>query len=199
MRSTFSVGQQVDQLASRPATGWRPCGPGAATFSRTSSMSWPRDRRLEMVEIGIEVVVRDDEHALVGIRLVVRLQLGVGLEPQGRLAAPLSRRRPGPSTDRPGCRRTCSRPGWWIVARQRRLKTVSVCASSSLNGLPVIPWCCKNCSIFILSHCLSQKTERLFDRLVLTNSPGEGNPSRLTARSSAPYDATLPHVPTREA
>ena len=33
---------------------------------------------------------------------------------------------------------------------QRRLKTVSVCASSSLNGFPAIPWCCMNCSSFIL-------------------------------------------------
>ncbi len=48
-----------------------------------------------------------------------------------------------------GLPKNLSQAGWWIVPRQRRLKTVSVCASSSLNGLLTIPWWLKNCSVFI--------------------------------------------------
>ena len=43
----------------------------------------------EVVEVGVEVVVGDDEDPLVGVRLVVGVELGDRLEPQGRLAAPL--------------------------------------------------------------------------------------------------------------
>ena len=43
----------------------------------------------EVVEVGVEVVVRDDEDPLGRVRLVVRLELGGRLEPQRGLAAPL--------------------------------------------------------------------------------------------------------------
>ena len=43
----------------------------------------------EMVEVGVEVVIGDDEHPLGGIGLVVGLDLRRRLEPQGGLAAPL--------------------------------------------------------------------------------------------------------------
>ena len=45
-------------------------------------------RRPATVEVGVEIVIRNREHALVGIGLIVRFQLGGGLKPQGRLAAP---------------------------------------------------------------------------------------------------------------
>ena len=46
------------------------------------------DRGPEVVEVGVEIVVGDDEDALGGIGLVVRLDLGDRLEPQRGLAAP---------------------------------------------------------------------------------------------------------------
>ena len=42
----------------------------------------------EVVEVGVEVVIGDDEHALGGVGLVERIDLGHRLEPQGGLAAP---------------------------------------------------------------------------------------------------------------
>ena len=45
-------------------------------------------RRPATVEVGVEIVIRNREHPLAGIRLIVRFQLGGGLKPQGRLAAP---------------------------------------------------------------------------------------------------------------
>ena len=44
------------------------------------------NRRLASVEIGIEIVIRYHEDALVRVRLIVRFQLGVGLKSQSRLA-----------------------------------------------------------------------------------------------------------------
>ncbi len=47
------------------------------------------DRRPVIVEVRVEIVVRDDEDTLVRVRLIVRFHLGVGLKPERRLATPL--------------------------------------------------------------------------------------------------------------
>ncbi len=57
--------------------------------SRTRSMSPARDRQPATVEIRVEIIIRNDEYSFAWIGLVVRFELGGGLEPQGRLAAPL--------------------------------------------------------------------------------------------------------------
>ena len=80
--------QQIDQLRDAEREDRRPCG---LEPPRRQDMVHVRraHRRPAIVEIGIEIVVRDHEHAFVGISLIVRFQLGVGLKPQRRLAAPL--------------------------------------------------------------------------------------------------------------
>jgi hypothetical protein len=45
------------------------------------------DRCPTVVQIRVEIVIRNDEHPFVRVVLIVRLQLGAGLEPQGGLAA----------------------------------------------------------------------------------------------------------------
>ena len=46
------------------------------------------NRRLAIVQVGIEIVVGNDEDALGRVGLIVRFQLGVGLKSQRRLATP---------------------------------------------------------------------------------------------------------------
>ncbi len=63
------------------------------------------DGRLEVVEIGVEVVIRNDENALVRMLEVIGLELGDGLEPKRGLAAPFfaeneSRRRIGGAAEK---------------------------------------------------------------------------------------------------
>ena len=112
-------------------------------------------RRPATVEVGVEIVVRNRRKRA---------------RPDSPDCTPPARRRPeaasavlplpfSPKTravdGSAGLPKNLFHAGWWIVARQRRLNTVSVWASSSLNGLPVIPWCSQELFQLHPWQCLS--------------------------------------------
>ena len=150
------------------------------------------DRRLVAIEIGIEVVVRDHEDALGRVRLIVRLELRFRLQPQCGLAASLlteyqGGRRIGRAAEKLAPRRMmhCRK----AAPLEYRISLSVLLAEGIADDSVMLK---KMIELHPEPLPLRKVKRFLLEPFLLPNSSREGNPSRLTVRSTGPYDAICP-------